>query len=131
MVRGSPSPYPLGHRVFQFGILLAAGEHESFKIDFDLVRERVPGYATGVDVIEITSDVYGLNERKGRWEHVSAWEFCMDDIKLEIVDGPDSTVVDSNELDEIQWYSRAEDGSLIATQGLGEQIGKNQDSIHQ
>ena len=65
------------------------GAHESIRIDFENIRKYITGFAEGVDVIEMYAEVYEANKKNMQWELKGDWEFCADDVSVEVVEGED------------------------------------------
>ena len=83
IVQGEPVPLPIGS-VSGFGVMFPPSFREGLPLNLRAVFG--PTWGTGVDVMEITSQILRKNEETMLWEVAEDWEVCLDDIKLEIVD---------------------------------------------
>ena len=86
IIHGEPA-YSSGNGIYSIGYLWGPGSHQSVKLDFEQIREYYKGFAANVDVIETTAIVIRYNDKANRWEQDSDWEFCLDDVSIEVVDG--------------------------------------------
>ena len=121
MFRGEPDY--IGRQVFGLGMLFGVGPHESTLIDYDLIRSVITGYGNKVDVMEIYAEKFTLNEKKQLWEIDGDWEFCIDDVKVEVVEGEkEQTDRFEPSRQQMTWVWPLSDGVLMPECELGSKI---------
>ena len=125
LVRGQPG-YSFAQHIYQIGILFGPGAHESINFSFEQWKQYIPGFGEGVDVLEMYAEVFKVNEKKRMWEVDSEWEFCVDDVRIEVVEGEssESSPYEKGHMQRLT-VQRLDDGLLVPAQELGEQILKD------
>ena len=121
LLRGVPV-YP--SNFYQLMAFFGVGATPNIMVDFEDIRRNVKGFAMGVDVLEMYAEVYKVNEKKNRWELVDEWEFCLDDLAVEVVEGGADDAEGPDEEGEqhtvaVQYLA---DGQMVDAQKLGEEI---------
>ncbi len=88
--RGVPFPLYIGN-VTGFSVYFPAGAHEGFTLNLKQIFGD--DFGTGVDVIEVTSQIYRKAEKTPYFEPAEDWEVCLDDIVLDIAEKDSSKPV--------------------------------------
>ena len=84
IVRGEPLPLSIGN-VSNWGLVFPPGTLEGISLN---LREIFGDeFGKGVDVIEVTSQIYREDKKTRNFYPAEDWEFCLDDIVLDIAEG--------------------------------------------
>ena len=83
IVQGEPLPLPVGN-VTGVNVFFPPGAHEGFTLNPKLYFGD--DYGDGIDVMEITSQIFRKEKDSPFFEPAEDWEFCLDDIVFEITE---------------------------------------------
>lgn len=119
--RGEPFPLYIGN-LTGFRLLLPPGSLEDFAMNVSLTFG--PGFGKGVDVIQITTQIYRQRKDAPGFYAAEDWELCLDDIVLDIA-GKDS----SNPIEHTGTYLNVKaDGSMAQKGDVGWEIMEQMES---
>ena len=107
--RGEPFYLSIGN-VTSWGVFIPPGAHVGLAVDLKQIFGD--DFGKGVDVIEVTSQIYRKDKQTPIFYPAEDWEVCLDDIVLEIAEGNSSK-------------ASVQSGEFLGVKGDGSKISKD------